>query len=156
VCRRLRQGVAVIAEGCVPFCFTSLASPERAPIPSYHDCPFTFASFSVFPGALMVFSRFASGMSKRETPNPKAWLNDETERCFDMCALGRQGGGDAFTDFTNVLRRSNPLLPPVITGPLHTFQRVCSHIGTPFPKRKCSSMSSNLSCWQRSVVTWST
>lgn len=76
----------------------------------------------------MVFSCFASGMSKREMPNPKAWLNDETECHFDLCALERQGGGDDFTNFTDILRRSNPLLLPVITGPLKTLSmRVLAH-----------------------------
>jgi hypothetical protein len=60
--------------------------------------------------------------------NPNAWLDDETERHFDSCASEREGGGDIFTNFTNVLRRSNPLLPPVITGPLKTLStRLLAH-----------------------------
>ena len=54
-------------------------------------------------------------------PNPKAWLDDATEDIFDSCASTRQSGADAFTSFTNVLRRSNPLLPPCITGPLESL-----------------------------------
>lgn len=54
-------------------------------------------------------------------PNPKAWLDNTAEHVYDLHAPARQGGPDAFTKFTNVLRRSNPLLPLHITGPLDTL-----------------------------------
>jgi len=60
-------------------------------------------------------------MSKYEVPHHKAWLDDTTEIHLDSFTSDRQGGVDAFSNFTNVLRRSNPLLPLRITGPLHSL-----------------------------------
>ena len=60
-------------------------------------------------------------MSKRKVLNPKAWLSNEMECHFNLCTLERSSRSDDFTHFTNVLWRSNPLLPPVIMGPLHTL-----------------------------------
>jgi hypothetical protein len=51
-------------------------------------------------------------------PNHKAWLDGATEALFDSSAPERQHGDDPFTCFTDVLRRSNPLLPLRVTGPL--------------------------------------
>lgn len=54
-----------------------------------------------------------------EMPNPREWLESATEHIVDSLAEARQDDGtDPFTAFTNVLRRANPLLPPIITGPL--------------------------------------
>lgn len=52
---------------------------------------------------------------------PRAWLSAEAEAHVDSCSNQRQGGNDLFTSFTAVLRRSNPLVPLIITGPLHTL-----------------------------------
>jgi hypothetical protein len=60
-------------------------------------------------------------MVKYSMPLPKAWVDAQTESRFDLYTPLRQHGDDAFTRFADVLRRSNPLLPPVITGPLCTL-----------------------------------
>jgi hypothetical protein len=54
-----------------------------------------------------------------EMPNPKAWLPVESEIFLDSCV--GEPEGDELTCFVNVLRRYNPLLPAIITGPLDTF-----------------------------------
>src|SRR5271170_2929455 len=60
-------------------------------------------------------------MPNQEMWNPRAWLSAEAEAHVDSCIDTRQGGADRFTSFTAVLRRSNPLVPVIITGPLHTL-----------------------------------
>jgi hypothetical protein len=61
-------------------------------------------------------------MSNYEMPNPKAWLTAESEELMDSYIQERPLGNDPFTSFAQVLRRSNPLVPLIITGPLSSLR----------------------------------
>jgi hypothetical protein len=75
-------------------------------------------------------------MLKYEMPMPKAWLNTEAESHFDSCISQRQQGHDIFTHFTDVLWCSNPLLPPVLTGPLSSLSTRVSALWATIPVHK--------------------
>jgi hypothetical protein len=62
-------------------------------------------------------------MSNYEMPNPHAWLTAASEEVMDLFISQRQPpNNDPFSWFMEVLRRSNPLIPPIITGPLSTLR----------------------------------
>ena len=104
-------------------------------------------------------------MSKYEMPNPKAWLEDLTELTFDSYSSSRHSVIEPFTGFTDVLRRSNPLLPLCITGPLNTLSTRILAYWKNVPREKvefydlklellaafCSRVE-NLSIFMRSVI----
>lgn len=60
-------------------------------------------------------------MSQQNQHSSNAWLSAESEQHLDLCIDQRRTGNDPFTCFVDVLRRSNALVPPVITGPLATL-----------------------------------
>jgi hypothetical protein len=70
-----------------------------------------------------MFAAPCIAMSNYEMPNPRAWLTAASESLMDACTAQRVQWGqtDPFTCFMQVLRRSNPLVPPLITGPLNTL-----------------------------------
>ena len=62
-------------------------------------------------------------MATCEMLNPRAWLAAASEDIMDLCISQRQPhNDDPFTCFMQVLRRSNPLVPLIITGPLSTLR----------------------------------
>lgn len=63
-------------------------------------------------------------MSSFEMPNSRAWLTAASEAVMDIYTSQRQQcrDDDPFACFMQVLRRSNPLVPPIITSPLSTLQ----------------------------------
>lgn len=73
-------------------------------------------------------------MAKYEMPNHKAWLDAKSEALLDSCVLQRQQGLNPFTRFTDVLRRSNPLLPSLITGLLNTLSTCMLRLWDTFPE----------------------
>jgi hypothetical protein len=62
-------------------------------------------------------------------PAPKSWLSTQSEILVDSFIDRRlPNDDDGFSHFASVLRRSNPLLPKIITGPLTTLSaRVCDY-----------------------------
>jgi hypothetical protein len=60
-------------------------------------------------------------MTNYQMPNPQAWLSMESEQLMDWHIPQRQLGDDPFTHFIEVLRRANPLVPPIITGPISSL-----------------------------------
>lgn len=52
---------------------------------------------------------------------PQSWLTARGEAYLDSQVIQPLPGDDSFTAFTHVLRRSNPLLPSILTGPLATL-----------------------------------
>ncbi len=72
------------------------------------DCPFNQLIGSDYDKSVKLYAS-------------QAWLSRADKARLDSDAAQPLPEDDSFTAFTNVLRRSNPLLPAILTGPLNSL-----------------------------------